>query len=142
MLDFCHFFLILLSWLRNFVQSQQQKNKIKFGSLLRGGVVGSSVGASIFGWFLGGFGWFLLVEGDFGWFQVVCCFSSYINFTAYRTLNSLLYSWAHVIDCGHSIFLFKVKQQEKIIVAWSPSRLKISDYFLYSIVLCQIKSFF
>ena len=84
LLDFCHFFLILLSWLRNFVQSQQQKNKIKFGSLLRGGVVGGSVGASSFGWFLGGFGWFLLVEGDFGWFQVVHCLRSYIiNFTAF-----------------------------------------------------------
>ena len=104
--------------------------------------MGESTGGSSFGLFLGGFRWFLLVEGDFEWFQVVYCFSSYINFTAYRTLNSLLYSWAHVIDCGHSIFLFKVKQQEKIIVAWSPSRLKISDYFLYSIVLCQIKSFF
>ena len=113
LLDFCHFFLILLSWLRNFVQSQQQKNKIKFGSLLRGGVVGGSVGASSFGWFLGGFGWFLLVEGDFGWFQVVCCFSSYISVTAYRTLNSLWYSCWHVIDWDHSIFLFKVKKQEK-----------------------------
>ena len=34
-----------------------------------------SVGAIIFGWFLGVFGWFLLVESNFGWFQVVCCFS-------------------------------------------------------------------
>ena len=113
LLDFCHFFLILLSWLRNHVQIQQQKSKVRFGASLRGGLVEGSVGASSFGWFLGGFGWFLLVEGDFGWFQVVCCFSSYINFTAYRTLNSLLYSWWHVIDWGHSIFLFKVKQQEK-----------------------------
>ena len=72
-----------------------------------------SVGASSFGWFLGGFGRFLLAEGDFRWFKVVCCFSSYINFTAYRTLNSLLYSWSQVIDWGHSIFLFKVKLQEK-----------------------------
>ena len=70
-------------------------------------------GSSSFGWCLGGFGWFLLVEGDFGWFQVVCCFSSYISFTACRTLNSLLYSQSHVIDQGHSVFLFKVKQQEK-----------------------------
>ena len=95
-------------------------------------MVGGSVGASSFAWFLGGFGWFLLIEGDFGWFQVICCFSSYINFTAYRTLNSMLYSWPHVIDLSHLVFLFKVKQKEKNIVALSPSRLKISDYFLYS----------
>ena len=38
---------------------------------------------------------------------------------------------SHVIDWGHSIILFKVKQQENIIVALSPSSLKISDYFLY-----------
>ena len=102
LLDFRHFILIRLSWLRNHVQSS-----------LCGGMVGGSIGASSFGWFLGGFGWFLLVEGDFGWFPVVCCFSSYINFTAYRTLNSLLCSCSHVIDWGHSIFLFKIKQQEK-----------------------------
>ena len=59
---------------------------------------GGSVGTSSFGWFLGGFGRFMLVEGDFGWFQVACCFSSYINFTAYRTLDSLIYSWSDVID--------------------------------------------
>ena len=123
---FRHFFLILLSWLRNNAQSQQQKNKVRFGSLLRGEVVGGSVVASSFGWFLGDFGWFLLVEGDFGWFQVVCCFSTYIGFTAYRTLN--------LIDWGHSIFLFKVKQQEKFFVVLSSSCLKISDYFLYSAV--------
>ena len=71
----------------------------KQGSLLlRGGVVGVSIGASTFGWFLGDFGWLLLVEGDFEWFQAVCCFSSYINLTAYRTLNSLLYLWLHVTD--------------------------------------------
>ena len=63
MLHFGHFFLILFSWLRNHVQRQQQKNKVRFGSLLRGWVVGGSVGASSFGWFL----------GDFGWFQLVCC---------------------------------------------------------------------
>ena len=62
--------------MRNHVQSQQFKNKVRSGSLLRGGVVGGSVGESNFGWFLGGFGVLLLVEGDFGWFQVVCCFSS------------------------------------------------------------------
>ena len=105
------------------------------GSVLMGGSASSS------GWFLGDFGWFLLVESDFRWFQVVCCFSSYISFTAYRTLNSLLYSWLHVIDRGHSIFLFKVKQQKKNIVTLSPSRLKKSDYFLCC-VLYQIKTSF
>ena len=134
MLDFCLFFLILLSWLRNHVQSQQQKSKVRFGVSLRGGVVGVSVGASSFGWFLGSFGWFLLGEGDFGWFQVVYCFSSYISFTEYRTLNSLLYSWSHMIFLGHSIFIFKVSSKKKTIVALSPSLLKIIDYFLYSAV--------
>ena len=133
LLDFHHFFLILLSWLRNHVRSQQQKNKVRFGSSLRGGVVGGSVRAS-------SFGWFLLVEGDFGWFQVVCCFSSYISFT---TVNSLLYSWSHVIDWGHSIFLFKVKQQEKnycCLVAW-PSENKWLFPIFYC-VLCQIKNLY
>ena len=143
MLDFCHFFVILLSWLRNFVQSQQQKNKIKFGSLLRGGVVGGSVGASSFGWFLGGFGWFLWVEDNSGWFQVVCCFSSYTNCTAYRRVNSLLHSWSHVIDWDHSIFLFKVKQQEKyyccLVALQSENKWLLP--ILYC-VLCQKKASF
>ena len=90
--------------------------------------------ASSFGWFLGGFGWFLLVEDNFGLFQMVCCFSSYTNFTKYRRVILLLYSWSHVIELGHSIFLLKVKRRKKIIVALSLSSLKISDYFLYSIV--------
>ena len=50
----------------------KQKNKVRSGSSLRGGVVGSSFGASSFRWFLGGFGRFLLVEGDFRWFR---CFA-------------------------------------------------------------------
>ena len=77
------------------------------------GLLEDSVGASSFGWFLGGFGWFLLVEDNFGLFQMVCCFSSYTNFTKYRRVTSLLYSLSHVIELGHSIFLLKVKQQEE-----------------------------
>ena len=34
-------------------------------------MAGVSVGASSFGWFLGGCGWFLSVEGGFGRFQLV-----------------------------------------------------------------------
>ena len=105
--------VILLSWLWNHVQSQQQKNKVRFVGSLRGGMAGGSGEASSFGWFLGSFWWFLLVAGDIGWFQVVCCFSSYANFTIYRRVISLLYSWTHVTDWGHSIFLVKVRQQEK-----------------------------
>ena len=105
--------VILLFWLWNHVQSQQQKKRVRFVGSLRGGVVGDSGEASSFGWFLGGFLWFLLVAGDIGWFQVVCCFSSYMNLTTYRRVISLLYSWMHMIDWGHSIFLFKVRQQEK-----------------------------
>ena len=55
---------------------------------------------------------FWIVAGDIGWFQMVCCFSSYTNFITYRRVISLLYSWTHAIDLVHSIFLFKVRQQE------------------------------
>ena len=51
-----------------FFQSQEEKNKVRFGGSLQWGVEGGSVGASSFGWFLRGFGCFLLVEDDFGWF--------------------------------------------------------------------------
>ena len=40
---------------------------------------------------------------------------------------------SQVIDWGHSIFFIQSKIA-KIIVALSPSRLKISDYFQYSIL--------
>ena len=73
-------------------KSAAEKNKIRFVGSLRGGVAGDSVEASSFGWFLGGFRWFLLVADDIGWFQVVCCFSSYTNFTTCRRVTSLLYS--------------------------------------------------
>ena len=73
-------------------------------------VAGGSREASSLGWFLGGFWWFLLVAGDIGWFQVVYC---YTNFTTFRRVGSLLYSWTHMIDWGHLVFLFKVRQQEK-----------------------------
>ena len=129
--------VILLSWLWNHVQSQQPKNKVRFVGSLHGGVTRGSGEASSFGWFLGGLRWFLLVADDIVWLQVVYCFSSYRNFTTYRRVISLLYSWTHTIDSGHSIFLFKVRQQENDYFVLSPSRLKISDYFL-SIVLFPI----
>ena len=93
------------------------------------GIAGVSVSASSFRWFLGSFRWFLLVEGDFRWFRVVWCFSSYTNYTAYRRVNPFLNSWMHVIDWGHSIILFKAKKQEKdycCLVTWSS---KMSDIF-------------
>ena len=69
---------------------------------MRGGGVGGEVHfcifASNFNWFLGDFGLLLLVESDFGWFQVVGCISSYTNFTPCRRVNSLLYSCSHVIE--------------------------------------------
>ena len=71
------------------------------------------VGVSSFGCFLGGFGWFLLVEDNFGWLQVVCCFSSYTDFTVYRRVNSLLHSWSHVIDWGHWVFFIQSKIARK-----------------------------
>ena len=72
--------VILLSWFWNHVQSQLEKNKVKFVGSLHGGVVRGSGEASSFGRFLGGFRWFLLVAGDIKWFQVDSCFSSYTNF--------------------------------------------------------------
>ena len=78
-------------------------------------------------------GWFPKVSVGCRRFQVVCCFSSYTNFTTYRRVISLLYSWTHMIDWGHSIFLLDSKK--RIIVALSPSRSDYCDYFLYSIVL-------
>ena len=40
-----------------------------------------------------------------------------------------------MIDWGHSIFYSKYDSKKNTIVILSPSRLKISDYFLYSIAL-------
>ena len=79
--------------------------------------------------------------GDIGWFQVVCCFSSYTNFITYRRVISLLHSRTHVIDRGHLIFLFKVRQQEKDYCCLVTSPLKISGYFLYSIVFFPLLLF-
>ena len=135
--------VILLFLLWNHAQSQQQKNKVRFVGSLRGGVAGGSGEASSFGWFLGGFLWFLLVAGDIGWFQVVCCFSSYTNSTTYTRVISFLYSWMHVIDWGHSIFLFEVRQQEKdccCLVTW-PSENKWLFPILYCIIYYTIISY-
>ena len=76
LLDFRHFFLILLSWLRNHVQSS-----------LRVGVLGGSIGASSFGWFLGGFGfcWLRGTLDSFRWFAVLVV-SSILQHTEILTL--------------------------------------------------------
>ena len=138
---FAIFFLILHSRLWNHVQSQQQKNKVRFDGSLRGGVAGASGGASSFEWFLGGFGWLLLVSGDFGdfeWFEVVCYFSSYPNFTTCKRVISLLYSWSHLIDWVNSIFI-QSKTARKLVAQLSENKL------LFSILYCdmyQIKNFF
>ena len=96
--------VILLSWLWNHFQSQQQKIKVRFVGSFHDGMARISVEASSFGWFLGGFRSFLLVAGNIGWFQLICYFSSSTNFTTFTRVISLLYSWTHVIDWGHSIF--------------------------------------
>ena len=44
------------------------EKQVRSGSSFHIEVVGGSVAASSFWWFPVGFGWFLLVEGDFGWF--------------------------------------------------------------------------
>ena len=138
---FAIFFLILHSRLWNHVQSQQQKNKVRFDGSMRGGVAGGSGGASSFGWFLGGFGWFLLVSGDFcdfGWFEVVCYFSSYKNFTTCKRVISLLYSWSHVIDWVNSIFI-QSKTARKLVAQLSENKLL---FFILYCVIYQIKNFF
>ena len=94
-----------------------------------------SVGANSFGWFPVGFGWFLLVEDNFRWFQVVFCFSSHTNFTAYRRVTSLLYSLLHMIYWGQLILLFKVKQQEKYCCCLVASENK----WLFSILCCVLR---
>ena len=67
------------------------------------------ISASILGWFLGGFGWFLLVEDNFGWFQVDCCFSSYTNFTTYKKkVNSLSYSLPYHTEQSENKWLFPI----------------------------------
>ena len=127
---FLPFFLILLFWLRNNVQSQQQKNKVRFGRSLRGEVVGGSVAASSFGWFQGGFRWFPLVEGDFGWFQMVCCFTSYINFKALFTVLMVACDWLRSFD----FFIQSKTARKKNYCCLVPRCLKISDHVLYSTV--------
>ena len=62
------------------------------------GWLGGSVGASSLGWFLSGFGWFLLVEDNFWLFSFVCCFSSYTNFTAYRRVITVARDWIRSLD--------------------------------------------
>ena len=50
----------------------KKNNKVRFvATRCAVGWLRGSVGASSF--WLGGFGWFLLAEDNFGWFQVVCC---------------------------------------------------------------------
>ena len=98
--------VIIFSWLWNHVQRQQQKDKVRFVGSLRGGVAGGSGETSSFGWFLGYFRWLLLVVGDIEWFQMVCCFSNYTNF---RRIISLLYSWTLLINWDHSIFFIQSK---------------------------------
>ena len=83
---------------------------------------GGSVGASSFEWFLGGFGWFLLVEGDFRWFQVACCFGSFTNFTAYRRVNSLLYLWSDVITDVVRFFIQSKTARKRLLL---PCRLAV-----------------
>ena len=105
---------------------------------LRGEMAWGFSEASSFVWFLGAFKSFLLVVGDIEWFQVVYCFSSYTNFRTHRRVISLMYSWAHVIDWGHSIFYSKSNCKKKISVVLSPSRLKkviISYNFIFPILL-------
>ena len=100
--------VVLLSWLWNYVQSQQQKDKVRFVGSLRGRRAGVPVKQVLSSDF-----W--VVYDDFCWLWVIsdgfCRFSSYTNFTTYRGVISLLYFV--FLDWGHLVFLFKVRQQER-----------------------------
>ena len=92
----------------------------------------------------------LMVFDGFCWLQMIlvgfrrfCCFSSYTNFTAYRRVIFSLYPWTHVIEWGHSIFLFKVKQQEKdyCCLVIEPSENKWLFPIIYSFISYNIISY-
>ena len=133
MLDLRYFFLILLSWLKKHVQSQQQKNKVGFGSSLRGEIIRGSVGVIVLGGFwvvLDGFCWLRVTSYGFRWFAVLV--ASILQHTEHLTLY-----------CTHGrtwltevirFFYSNYNSKKKIIVVLSPSLLKISDYFLYSTI--------
>ena len=133
--------LLLLFWLWNHVLSQQQKNKVRFVGSLCCGVAGGPGEASSFGWFLGGFRWFLLVAGDIGWFQ---------GFAVLVVTRISRHSEELFLYCTHEhtwltevirVFYSNQDSKKKIITVLSPSVLKISDYFLYSVVLFPILLF-
>ena len=94
LLDFCQFFpnSTLLIMKPCSKSTAEKQGKIWWLVARCSWLVVGFVGASSFGCFLGGFGWFLLVEDNFGWLQVVCYFSSYTDFTVYRRVISLLHS--------------------------------------------------
>ena len=69
--SFCHFFLILLSWLWDHVQIQQHKNKVRLVARCAVEWLGGSVGASSFGWFLGGFCWLRIISDGFRLFAIL-----------------------------------------------------------------------
>ena len=94
--------------------------------------------ASNFKWFLGDFGWLLLVESDFGWFQVVGCL---VVTPISQHAEKLTLYCTHGRTWLNEVFDFFIQSKTgrkslllpcRLIL--SPSRLKISDYFLYSIV--------
>ena len=123
--------VILLSWLWNHVQSQQQKNEWR-GVPVRQVVLGRF-------WIVSnGFCWLRLISDSFKWF-VVLVVTRILQHTQelflYRTHEITWFT--EVIQSFHS----KLDSKKKIIVVLSSSRLKISNYFLYFIVLFPILLF-
>ena len=122
-------FLILFSWLRNHVQSQQQRNKVRFGSFSAVGWLGVPMVQVVFGGFCS-LRWYPLVSGGL-------LFNNYINFTAYRTLNSLLYSWLQVIEWDYLEFFIQSKTARKKLLL--PCHLAVWKEVMNSyILLCSM----
>ena len=81
--------VILLCWLWNHVQRQQQKNKVRFVDSFRGGVAGGvpvkQVVSGGFWVFSDGFCWLRVISDSFRWFAVlVVTRISHENFPGHR----------------------------------------------------------
>ena len=136
-------FVILLSWLWNHFQSQQQKSKVRFvGSLCGGaewrGVPVKQVVSGGFWVVSDGFCWLRVISNGFRWFAVLV-----VTRISQHTEELFLYCTHERTWLTEVIRFFYSKQdsKKKIIVVLSPSRLKTSDYFLYSVVLFLILLF-
>ena len=125
----------------NHVQSQEQKNKVRFVGSLRSGVAGvplQQVVSGIFWVVSNGFCWLRAISDGFRWFAVLV-----VARISQHTEELFLYCTHERTWLTEVIRFFYSKQDsnKKIIVVLSPSCLKISDYLLHSIALFPILLF-